>query len=106
MDGPVEVPLLEAEAGAEGLGVLQEEHGLGVDSLQGGQQHGAVLGENLLAGGEGGGQTRHGHGAAGGTFVQVVRSVQPHLRPLAHQAPGEALQREVGLPHSTQSVVG
>ena len=106
VDGPVEVPLLEGEAGAEGLGVLEEEDGLGVEGLQGGEEDGAVLGEDLLAGGEGGGEPGHWHGALGGALVEVVRSVQPELGPLADQAAGQARQGEVGLSHSAEREVG
>ena len=106
MDGPVQVPLLEGEAGAEGLGVLEEEDCLGVESLQGGQEDGAVLAEDLLAGGEGGGEPGHGHGALGGALVEMVRSVQPQLGPLAHQAARQSRQGEVGFAHSAESEVG
>ena len=45
MDGPVKVSLLESLAGAQTLGMLQEEDGLGVEGLQGGEEDGALLGE-------------------------------------------------------------
>ena len=91
VDGSVEVSLLEGLAGAERLGVLQEEHGLGVEGLQGGEEDGALLAEHLLYRGVGGGQSGHGHGALGGTFGEMVGSVQPHLGPLGLQAGGESL---------------
>ena len=105
MDGPVVVSLLEGLAGAETLGVLQEEHRLGVERLQGGEQDGALLAEHLLHGGEGGGQAGHRDGALGGTFGEMVRSVQPHLGPLGLQAGGESLQGKVCLSHPAECEV-
>ena len=105
VDGPVEVSLLEGLAGAERLGVLQEEDGLGVEGLQGGEEDDALLSEHLLHRGVGGGQAGHSHGALGGTFSEMVRGVQPHLGPLGLQAGGQSLQGKVGLTHSAESEV-
>ena len=84
--------MLEGHHGAQGLGVLEEEHRLGVQPLQGGHKGGALGGEDLLHCGQGRVEAREADGAGLRALVQVVRSVQSHGGPPGAQARGQPLQ--------------
>ena len=94
--GALEVPVLERHHGAQGLGVLQEEHRLGVQRLQGGQEGGALGGDDLLHGGQGRVEAREADGAGLRALVQVIRCLQPHGGPPGAQARGQPSQGVVG----------
>ena len=103
--GALEVSLLEGHHGAEGLRVLEEEHRLGVQRLQGGHEGGALGVDDLLHGGQGCVEAREADGAGVRALVQVVWGIQSHGGPPGAQARGQPLQGVVGGAHAAQGEV-
>ena len=78
---------------------------LGVERVEGGQQHGAVRGDDVLGGGERGVEAEHGEAAGGRAPGEVVRGVEPRRGPARHQARGQRGERRPGLHPPAQRVV-
>ena len=94
--GALEVSLLEGHHGTERLRVLEEEHRLGVQRLQGGHEGGALGVDDLLHGGQGCVEASEADGAGVRALVQVVRGIQPHDGPAGVQTRGQPRQGGVG----------